>query len=121
MILQACLLFASFSAPPALLKNKFKLRHYRFFHSRVRVPPQKQIATLRFESMIQFQDKTETGRRSRLAQMAVILQLSSAENSSSVGRQLMVQEDRVKLLFGPYRTPKCKIGGHLRCRMRGKV
>ena len=33
----------------------------------------------------------------------------------------MMQEDRVKLLFGPYQTPKCKFGGTLRCRMRGKM
>jgi hypothetical protein len=33
----------------------------------------------------------------------------------------MLEQERVKLLFGPYRTPKCKIGRHLRCVMRGKV
>src|SRR6516164_2650967 len=33
----------------------------------------------------------------------------------------MLEQERVKLLFGPYRTPKCKVGRHLRCIMRGKV
>ena len=33
----------------------------------------------------------------------------------------MLEQERVKLLFGPYRTPKCKVGRRLRCVMRGKV
>ncbi len=33
----------------------------------------------------------------------------------------MHARDRTKLLAGPYRTPRCKIGGALRCAMRGKV
>jgi hypothetical protein len=33
----------------------------------------------------------------------------------------MLEQERVKLLFGPYRTPKCKVGRCLRCAMRGKV
>ena len=33
----------------------------------------------------------------------------------------MLEQERVKLLFGPYRTPKCKVGRGLRCIMRGKV
>jgi hypothetical protein len=33
----------------------------------------------------------------------------------------MLEQERVKLLFGPYRTPKCKVGHRLRCVMRGKV
>ena len=33
----------------------------------------------------------------------------------------MLQHDRVKLLFGPYRTPRCKMGGSLRCVMRERV
>jgi hypothetical protein len=33
----------------------------------------------------------------------------------------MNQEDRVKLLFGPYQMPRCKVGGWLTCHMRGRV
>ena len=33
----------------------------------------------------------------------------------------MLEQERVKLLFGPYRTPKCKVGRRLRCAMRGKI
>ena len=33
----------------------------------------------------------------------------------------MLQQVRTKLLFGPYRVPKCKVGGRLLCRMRGEV
>jgi hypothetical protein len=33
----------------------------------------------------------------------------------------MLKQERVKLLFGPYQMPKCKVGGRLRCAMRGKV
>ena len=29
--------------------------------------------------------------------------------------------DRVKLLAGPYRMPRCKVGRALRCSLRGKV
>ena len=33
----------------------------------------------------------------------------------------MLEQERVKLLFGPYRTPKCKVGHRLRYVMRGKI
>ena len=33
----------------------------------------------------------------------------------------MHESDRVKLIAGPYRTPRCKVGRFLRCAMRGKV
>jgi hypothetical protein len=33
----------------------------------------------------------------------------------------MLEQDRVKLLFGPYRMPKRKVGQWLPCRMRGKA
>ena len=33
----------------------------------------------------------------------------------------MLEQERVKLLFGPYRTPKCKVGRRLRCVVHGKV
>jgi hypothetical protein len=33
----------------------------------------------------------------------------------------MHESDRAKLLFGPYRQPRCKVGQLLRCAMRGKV
>jgi hypothetical protein len=33
----------------------------------------------------------------------------------------MKERDRVKLLFGPYGMPKCKIGRSLRCAMRGRI
>jgi hypothetical protein len=33
----------------------------------------------------------------------------------------MLESDRVKLLFGPYRMPRCRVGGFLKCSMRGKV
>jgi hypothetical protein len=38
-----------------------------------------------------------------------------------IRRQRMLQQERTKLLFGPYRVPKCRVGGSLVCRMRGKV
>ena len=33
----------------------------------------------------------------------------------------MHERERVKLLFGPYRTPRCKVGRSLRCAIRGKA
>src|SRR4051812_6825409 len=33
----------------------------------------------------------------------------------------MHNNDRFKLLYGPYRMPKCKVGKSLRCRIRGEV
>src|SRR6266851_1449136 len=33
----------------------------------------------------------------------------------------MQERNRVKLLFGPYRMPRCAVGRLLRCRIRGKV
>jgi hypothetical protein len=33
----------------------------------------------------------------------------------------MLPAIRFKLLFGPYKMPRCKIGGTLKCRRRGKV
>ena len=33
----------------------------------------------------------------------------------------MNEVERVKLLYGPYRMPRCKAGRLLCCRMRGKV
>jgi hypothetical protein len=33
----------------------------------------------------------------------------------------MIESERVKLLFGPYRMPRCKVGGKLRCELRGTV
>jgi hypothetical protein len=33
----------------------------------------------------------------------------------------MHDRDRFKLLFGPYRMPRCQLGGALKCLMRGKV
>ena len=33
----------------------------------------------------------------------------------------MLNLDRVKLLFGPYRSPRCKLGRTLRCQIRGSV
>jgi hypothetical protein len=33
----------------------------------------------------------------------------------------MLHQEQVKLLFGPYRMPKCKVGGTLRCHIRGMV
>ena len=29
--------------------------------------------------------------------------------------------NNTKLIFGPYRPPRCRIGGHLRCAIRGVV
>src|SRR6185295_16487749 len=33
----------------------------------------------------------------------------------------MLERDRVKLLFGPYRMPRCRVGGFLKCSVRGRV
>src|SRR4051794_10171841 len=33
----------------------------------------------------------------------------------------MLDADRFKLLHGPYRTPRCKLGAWLKCAVRGKV
>src|SRR5689334_7118460 len=33
----------------------------------------------------------------------------------------MHDRDRYKLLFGPYRPPRCRVGGWLKCAVRGKV
>ena len=33
----------------------------------------------------------------------------------------MHHDDRVKLLGGPYRSPRCKLGRPLRCHIRDKV
>jgi len=33
----------------------------------------------------------------------------------------MTDKDRFKFLFGPHETPRCKIGGTLRCSIRGTV
>src|SRR5437868_3305934 len=33
----------------------------------------------------------------------------------------MHESERVKLISGPYRTPRCKVGGFLRCAKRGRV
>ena len=33
----------------------------------------------------------------------------------------MPEHHRVKLIGGPYQTPRCRIGGKLRCEVRGKV
>ena len=33
----------------------------------------------------------------------------------------MRQADRVRLLFGPYRTPRCRVGRRVRCLARGAV
>ena len=44
-----------------------------------------------------------------------------ANDLARVYHFLMHEQERVKLLFGPYRTPRCKIGGTLRCTMRGQV
>jgi Ni/Co efflux regulator RcnB len=33
----------------------------------------------------------------------------------------MNDADRLRLLFGPYRPPRCRVGGWLRCAVRGKV
>jgi hypothetical protein len=35
--------------------------------------------------------------------------------------QTVQEQDRVRLLYGPYEMPNYKVGGWLRCRMRGKV
>jgi hypothetical protein len=33
----------------------------------------------------------------------------------------MIEQERVKLLRGPYRSPTCRVGSTLRCRIRGKI
>jgi hypothetical protein len=33
----------------------------------------------------------------------------------------MNDADRIKLLFGPYRTPRCRVGQRVRCLVRGAV
>jgi hypothetical protein len=33
----------------------------------------------------------------------------------------MKAADRVQLLFGPYRTPRCRVGQRVRCAVRGTV
>ena len=33
----------------------------------------------------------------------------------------MIESERVKLLYGPYRMPRCKVGRWLRCLMRGPI
>ena len=33
----------------------------------------------------------------------------------------MLQQERTKLLFGPYRVPKCRVGGRLVCRVRRRL
>ena len=33
----------------------------------------------------------------------------------------MNEQDRVKLLYGPYQAPRCNVGRLLRCRIKGDV
>jgi hypothetical protein len=40
---------------------------------------------------------------------------------SSEGQPPINDADRVKLLFGPYRAPRCRVGQRVRCEVRGEV